>query len=326
MERKIVKAEILFSRQCPLSCSYCAMKNKVANDRTIEEWINGIIQLKKLGCEFIAFYGAEPLTEFEKLQYVVEYAEKVAKIDTTIITSGAVSNFKEKLDRLHECGARSLSMSFDPAPSDFSAIVKSKNAMKWLLYFKELYNIRDVAAIATLNAQNFKAFPDMIKTMSSQGIWSFFDFIHEDRGQPGTKCGKVADDLKLKPKHYADIKAMLNEVMQLKKEKYLCHTSKWFTEVIKNNMAYDNLYAWTCSYRTPSWVTIDCNGYVIPCDDFCGNANIDMTEIYDKWYDFCQRTTSSVKHHNCKCAWNTHIDAHGIMDGVVNIGDYIHGN
>ncbi len=298
-ERKIVKAEILLSRQCPLSCSYCGMKSEKQNTRTVEDWKKGMLELYKLGCEFIAFYGAEPLTEFDKLTEVIRFCEVSLGIDTTIITSGAVPNFLDKIVALNENGARSLSMSYDPKPIDKSSAFKSAKALETLKAFSKLGNVRDVAAIATLTAKNYMFFPDMVRKMTEHGIWSFFDLIHTDRGQPGTKCKNVSEDLLFQPKHYAGLKLMFTELKYLKSIGCLCHTSEHFMNMLMDDMDYGSgIYEWTCSNQEPSWVTIDCDGHVLPCDDFCGNANIDMTEIYSKWDEFCKKTTHSVKHHD----------------------------
>ncbi len=285
-----------------------------------------MLELHKLGCELVAIYGAEPLMEYEKLRDVIHYCERTLNIDTTIITSGAVPDFKGKLLELSQFGARSLSMSYDPSPLDMSTKLKSDKTLETLMGFNELVGTRDVAAIATLNSQNFTELPNMIKKMSKRDIWTFFDFIHTDRGQPGAKCSVVDKKLLLTPDYYSDLKTMLTEVLALKKEGYLCHTSQHFIDTVKMRMAYNNIYGWTCSYQDVSWLTIDCDGSVIPCDDFCGNnMDYDMTDIYTTFDEFVEETKVQVKAHNCQCCWNTHIDAHGIMAGEIKIEDYVHG-
>lgn len=323
---KIVKAEILFSRQCPLACPYCAMKTETVNSRSVDEWKQGIAQLKNLGCEFIAFYGAEPLVEFEKLKRVISACEENFRIDTTIITSGAVPNFEGKLVELYRWGARSLSMSYDPLPMDNSTAHKSLLALQTLSKWKEWPGTRDAAAITTLNAKNFREFPDMVRRMDSHGIWSFFDFIHTDRGQAGTKCANVPSELMFSSGDFPDLLLMLEEVIQLKERGYKCHTSRHFIEIVSEMIHAGDLYNWTCSKQDPSWITIDCDGKVYPCDDYSGkDMDFDMTTISEQWEDFSDQTNLSVIQQDCRCCWNTHIDSHGIASGKVNIEEYVHG-
>lgn len=326
MRKDIVKAEILFSRQCPLSCSYCAMKSERRNTRTVDEWINGMQVLKKLGCSFCAFYGAEPLTEFNKLRHVVGACENMLDIDTTIITSGMVSDFDKKIMELHWYGARSLSMSYDPLPIDTSSKKKSENAIEHLTRFNRLADTRDVAAIATLTAQNFREFPRMVREMTERGIWSFFDFIHTDRGQVGSKCKTTSEDLMIKPEHYEDVHRMLVEVLGMKTYGALVHITPSIVNTFSDLMVRGNMYSWTCSYQEPSWVTIDCDGMVYPCDDFTGTHKpTDMLNLHNDWDLFAESRTLAVINADCKCCWGTHIGAHLISSGIDYIGDYVHG-
>jgi len=63
----LVKAEILWTRVCPLRCHYCGMRTGYQNTPTSHDWRVGLENLKELGCQFIAIYGAEPLSDFSKL-------------------------------------------------------------------------------------------------------------------------------------------------------------------------------------------------------------------------------------------------------------------
>jgi MoaA/NifB/PqqE/SkfB family radical SAM enzyme len=125
----IVKAEILWSRTCPLSCSYCAMPDGRKNSPTIEQWCEGFRQLKKLGCSFAAFYGAEPLHDFDKLPEVIQFAEDIG-IHTTVITSGVSTDARSKLKTLYEHGLRSLTTSYDEVYLDSSSKVKTNFAVE----------------------------------------------------------------------------------------------------------------------------------------------------------------------------------------------------
>lgn len=324
---KLVKAEILFSRECRLSCTYCGMKNGKENNVSVEDWLHIIHNLKTLGCEFIAFYGAEPLMEFDKLVPVVGFAEKLG-IDTTVITAGVVPMVKQKLYKLNAGGARSLSMSYDPNPEDKSMEVKSNKAVELLTYFQKLDNVRDVAAIATLHKHNFRKFPEMVTNMTDLGIWSFFDLIHDNRGQPGTKCANVPPDLMLTKEDYKDFVSMLEIVLEMKSLGFLCHTTENYVNVIRESIEKTGgLYGWTCCKQPSSWITIDCDGLVIPCDDFYPRyGGTDAINLIDNWDLISSYVWPKiVRSHGCHCAWNTHIDAHGIAAGNVKITDYVHG-
>lgn len=327
--KKIVKAEILWSRKCALSCSYCGMIDNRDNSVSLDDWKKGIDALKKLECGFIAFYGAEPLMEFEKLPDIIQYAENMG-IYTTVITSGIVSNFIDKLKKLHDYGTKSLTMSYDMIPLDINSARKMKNVIDSLLYFKNLGNIRDVAAVATLSKVNFRVLPMMIKTMTEMGIWTFFDIIHPARGQEGTKCKSYIglDSLLFTKNELNELVDILKEVQTMKHKGYLIHSSDLFLEKLITNPDLIFKYNWNCADEDnfPAWLTIDVDGIVYPCDDYQPKSSLQIQcrDIYERWDEFSSYWKKNVIENCPGCLWNTHIDAHAIKRGQLSFVDYIH--
>lgn len=331
--REIVKAEILWSRRCNVGCQYCNMATGKRNTLSLENWLKGIDNLKELDCGFIAFYGAEPLMEFEMLGEVVGYAESLG-IHTTIITSGAVAMFHRQLEKLYEQGAKSISMSYDIEPFSPQSTVKTNKAILSLKHFQHYATIRDgcrdVAAITTLTRKNFRHLPKSIVTNSMQSIWTFFDFIHADRGQPGSKCRNFSgmDELMFQREDIKDLLDVLSQVEVLKDQGYMCHTSKAFLDIIRDKTKDGYLsYSWHCGdYRKlfPSWVTIDCDGLVYPCDDFQPQEITPcIYNLAENWSCFKSFWLERVQ--ECPgCLWNTHIDAHLIKEGALPFSDYVH--
>jgi len=320
----IVKAEILFSRKCNLKCSFCSMGTNQENTLSIEEWKTAILKLKEFGCKFCGFYGAEPMLEFEKLKEVVGFTEEQG-INTTVITSGVgIPNFRDKLRELHSYGAKSLSMSVDLLPYCESSERKSRDAVEHLEYFKSLGGVRDVAAITVLTKENYKLLPNMVLKMYKKDIWTFFDIIHEDVGHPGTKCSGKGGTLMFKKTDLPFLFKVLDLVQRMKNQGMLVHNNQTFCDEIKNN----GIYNWSCARHKefPSWLTIDCDGRILPCDDF---------NVPSKWYihtikneeipNMVETFRQSILDNKCTCAWNTHIGAHSIKAGKDSIKDYIHG-
>ncbi len=328
---KIVKAEILFSRKCNLDCSYCGMVSGKENTRSVDEWKKGMDVLRSLDCTFAAFYGAEPLLEFDKLKQVVGYAESIG-INTTIITSGAVPDFRDKLKELHDFGAKSLSMSYDINSTDSSSAIKSRHTLQSLQYFKSLGSVRDVAAIITLTRQNFHCLVDSVKYLTDRGIWTFFDFVHPDRGLPGSKCRGNAEDFIFLEKDLPQLHLVLATVLELKKQGYLVHVSEEYLNLMaQNNFSLLKNYNWNCAHAEvfPSWVTIDCDGGVHYCDDFQEQRKqprFDMLNLKKDWNIFSATGKKLIQERCRGCAWSTHIDAHFIKLGVNDISSYVHGD
>ena len=336
MKTSVVKAEILWSRICPLSCSYCAIADGKRNTVPLTEWFRGIDQLKQLGCSFLAIYGAEPLADFDKLPEVIDFAESLG-IYTTVITSGCVPDLNSKLYSLYSKGLRSITASFDINPSDSYSKRKTNQALNVIDYFRSLGPVRDSAIVVTLTKENYHLLPDVIQFMSDKDIWTFFDLIHPDRGQPGSKVKNTDLDLLFKKEDFVPLLAVLQKVGEMKKKGYLCHSSYHFFETMKLVGAYMQTipdspvapYIWNCSdYECfPSWVTVDCQGDVHPCDDFYTTdaSIIKVWEIADLWDKFCKIWKPIVKERCPGCLWNTHIDSHLIKRGLLPMMDYIHG-
>ena len=326
---KITKAEILWTRQCNLSCSYCSMASGEKHQGTIEQWQKGFENLSALGCGFAAFYGAEPLIDFDGLPEAMRTCADL-DIDTTVITSGFAQRFKEKVSILHEHGLHSLSMSYDVVSGDASVTAKHKKCLPGLEFFKSLGPYRDTAAIATVTAENVLEVTRNIEFLTQNDIWFFFDIIHFDRGQTGSKC-KGKQGLKQlsfnTEEKRSNLIQMLEEVLVLKKKGYLCHSSEIYLSWIKRNI--EDIYSWNCADQDsfPAWVTVNYDGVVYPCDDFQPRYAIEPIYVWDlekRWKEFCEYWKPIVQAGCPGCCWNTHIDAHAIKEGKLPFSDYVH--
>lgn len=326
---EIVKAEILWTRHCPNKCSYCSMATGKSNTLSVDEWKKGIDNLKALGCGFIAFYGAEPLhdTDFYKLPHVVKYAEDQG-IHTTVITSGVATDLAEKIVKLINYGLRSLSMSYDIVAPDAQTQAKSNKAMQTLSFFQKMCpDYRDVAAITTLTSKNVAHLPSVIMENTRKNIWTFFDIIHPDRGQEGSKCKNFPGIEKLlfrTKEDLLELDASLSCAMLMKRKKFLVHASSIFAEYCFNGAA--KKYDWNCAEHScfPSWVTIDCDGTVQACDDFSFNSVFKVWNIARDFETFSKIAKDAVLERCPGCCWNTHIDAHAIKLGVLPFSNYVH--
>jgi len=302
------------------------------NTPTLQNWFDGFKNLKSLGCSFAAFYGAEPLEEFEKLPDVINFAE-LNNIHTTVITSGIVDDLDKKLKILYNHGLRSITTSYDYVSTDSSSTLKTSKALEVINSFRSIGPVRDVAVVMTLTRANFRYLPDVIKVMSKENIWTFFDIIHPSRNQPGTKVKDTNKDLLFLKEDFPDLIQILNEVAIMKNSgDFLCHASKYFIGYLRSALIskIDYFKFWNCAHNSllfPSWVTVDCDGTVKPCDDFFdpNQKIIKIWELYDNWYIF-QDIWSKIVSSKCPgCLWNTHLDSHFIKEGSLPITDYIHG-
>jgi hypothetical protein len=300
------------------------------NSQNLEFWKSGIDNLKALGAGFAAFCGAECLTDFQNLPEVVGYTESQG-IHTTIISSGIVADFKRKLEILHKAGAKSLTMSYDMIALDQHSALKSSKAIRGLQFFQRLGRVRDVAIIVTLTRNNFMSLPFTIHQMSEMGIWTFFDLIHHDRGQPGSKVRTVDLDLSFRPTDFSALDEVLEEVEEMKNAGFLCHSSKKYLSMLKeNDHQLIRNYDWHCAKEPdfPAWVTVDCDGRVYCCDDYQdrkGEKNFYLNELHERFEEFSEYWGVKSLFECTGCVWSHHIDAHGVKSGSLKLSDYVHG-
>ena len=172
--------------------------------------------------------------------------------------------------------------------------------------------------------------PNIVDILSKKGIWTFFDIVHADRGYPGTKCKGEPDHLFLEERHMENFFQALGLLSFMRKNGFLIHNNdSFFESLARNYETFGNIYNWCCAnYKQfPSWVTIDCDGTILPCDDFHKrNPQIKFHQICkSNWEVLFDIFREQIKISGCKCCWQTHIGAHSIKAGKDKIEDYIHG-
>jgi sulfatase maturation enzyme AslB (radical SAM superfamily) len=221
-------------------------------------------------------------------------------------------------------------MSHDIVPLDKASKTKSSAAMRGIDYFKSLGKIRDVAIVVTLTKKNYMYLTSTVEEMSMNGIWTFFDMIHADRGQPGTKCKGYDKELMFEDREDFDgLRRMLDDLVEMKEQGYMCHASyKFIAMLVRMDFHLLKNYSWNCAREDefPSWVTVDCDGVVYPCDDFQPMfPSVMIMDLKENWDAFGRFWKEGVDDRCPGCCWNTHIDAHLIKRGELKIGEYVHG-
>lgn len=313
LARKFLKAEILFTRYCNISCKYCGMKRKNVAEISMELWRKGLENIKALGCDFCAIYGAEPLTRFERLKQFLKECTEIG-IKNSVITNG-IGLTRDKFAELYQSGLRSITLSCDAwVPCDLhcpdeETTEKSRQAIRIISLLKTLedeFPMRDIEVIATLTKKNLRQFPDMLRFFSSQGVWTSFDFIHSNRQMRGSKCPPISviGDLLFSPADDPEVLAIFDEVRKLRQEGCLLHQTEGTLDFLMRDANYRR-QTWHCSY--PGWISVDADGSLLGCDDFPDKVlgTFKIWELEKNWETFRGVWRERVKH--CQgCAWTTH--------------------
>jgi len=283
----LTKAEVLFTRRCPLRCSGCSIfrvdENGVtdnnqadAEEATMDEWFRTLDNLSELGTQFIALYGAEPAQVPNRVASFLHYAENIVKIPTSVITSG-VGLTTDILDLWWNSGLRSLTMSVDGLADDqtssVSSKVKTNKAWQFLKYWVEKYGsqMRDAEGCMTLTRKNVAVLPELIKVMTDKNVWLHFDMIHSNRGQPYSKVERHVDLTGLMFESDEDVQILneaIDQVIAMKSGGYLIHPS---VESLIGMKKHGPKMDWQCCQGESGFlgfVTVDPNCVIRPCDDF----------------------------------------------------------
>lgn len=333
----LVKAEILFTRRCNLSCPACAMKNSKYNELDLAGWKHAFDGLKEVGIPFAAIYGSEPLCRFEDLCEIIDYAENNLGIMVTVITNGLLMTEKRMI-QLYDSGLRSLTMSADDLVHGVDSLpdsVKKKTlaAYNWMPMWMMQPGVRDGQVCMTITRQNLSILPEYIKFWSRGHVWVAWDIMHWSRGQVGSKCSSMTNaeisELCLQDSDYPVIQRVMTEVLEMKcSGKFKIFP---FEENIRDWLEWKDggwtfgKLNWKC--RPTTFVTINNDGIAHFCDDLIVEADpVYAWELKNRWQYFNERNVGIMARKVCPgCQWSTHRSAERIFSGQCKLEGYIHG-
>jgi MoaA/NifB/PqqE/SkfB family radical SAM enzyme len=331
-QQQIMKAEVLLTRRCNLTCKTCALIKQQKPELSLDEWKKAFdIIYTDLGGDFIALYGGEPLMLKDKLVEIVRHLAKHRKNgkDFTVI-SNSVGLTKPFMQKLMKAGLQSWTASVDGfadgAYYDKNSWKKSSTGYTKLLEFREM-GLRDCCGIFTITKKNILQLPKVIKTLSGDGIWTGFDFIHYDKGNDcvghsrfNATRQEIGEDVLLDIDEDGDtVRRIMGEVSDLKRAGYMVFPSFEAIEKLAHPEISVGL-GWNCKY--PASITLDCDGTLGCCDDYPGK-NVEKWSIFDlagrnRWEEFTEIYKKDVE--KCyNCAWSTHILACQFVDEAGNL-------
>lgn len=333
IKQKIIKAEILLSRRCNLSCIYCGIQRRDRRVIGIDLWKKILDNLKELGCSITPIYGAEPTLEFDLLKSFIEYAEGIG-ISTTLITNATMLE-SNKLEELYKVGLRSLTVSIDTLRVDCGDTDRRRrdSALVALKKFKEFGEIRDREISVTISKKNLLELPLLIEEFNKEGIWVSFDALHwNDRGRDGSsmpddKCIPLdrVRDIVLKPVDTGLVFHIMSLVEYMKIKGYRIHQSLDIIDMWKDG--FWRGLDWSCGGRDMGFVTIDCDGSMMVCDSFGPEKMHELFKGWDlveKWDSFEAFREQLVKGYGCCCFWSTHIMSQKMVGKEEGIKNFLH--
>lgn len=304
---KIVKTELLWSRACKYRCSGCGMRKEITHKLPdLDLWQKGFEELKALGNEFVAIYGAEPLERFEGLPEIVEMIKRT-DMDCTIITA---YHDPEKMSKLVSNGLDSVTTSLDVYGDQYRTR-KMLDGLETL----QLTDVSDKACVITASLENQRYLLAAAGKILKSDYWLLFDLMHGDNGN-----GKCRGQVPSPEKRYLD--EFLDYLIDHKQKGMKVHPSLEYLEYLKAHYTDNPRKVWHCRGKEIGWLTVDFDGTVYPCDDWQSSNGIKVWELAERWGEFESFRAKEVE--KCPgCSWNTHFDAVNITR-TGNIGTYVH--
>jgi radical SAM protein with 4Fe4S-binding SPASM domain len=298
LEYEPIFAKIEITRRCNLDCIMCVRKKlgKVPKDMTLEEFKYIIDNLPTVTVISPHGYG-EPLIHPDFLQ-MMSYAREKGK-DIGLVTNGTL--FTKKLIKgFLNLKPKDVMFSFDsPYKKEYEKIRKGAKFEKTLQNLKDMIKMKKnispktrVSITMTVNVDNMKSIPDMIRLCDKIGIdgISITDITWMYNVGTSTKDKAIREG--------ENTKKILNSIPKTKRTKVnLC---------LGNNTERKCPLPWTSTY-------IDVEGNVFPCTDnlecFPGKwklGNIfkkSIKEIYnsEKMKDFRYKSTHGLNENCLKC-------------------------
>jgi organic radical activating enzyme len=326
---KITKVELLWSRGCPFACTGCSMPDalrggglKTPNGGTLEDWYRGIEQMVMLGSQFVAIYGAEPLTRMEQLPEVIDWIHHVG-MGSTLIT--ALPRSQKLKDILAASTLDSVTCSYDGLYGDhgtgeFLDSHRKAKSVAGQRFLQDHQQIRDRACVATVSRENADQIVQMARAVTNDDMWFLWDLYHSGTG-PLSKCGN--DDGQDHSPTREQVVEICTELLKLKRAGKKIHASEHYMEFLIANYKGHVRSTWHCRGETVGWLTVDADGSILACDDW--QKAYPGGKIWDDFdHDDLAKWVTCAREDCVGCTWSTHKDAIDIESGLIQLGSYVH--
>lgn len=220
------------TRECNLSCTYCAQKKSlVNNDMGLDEWKRVADIVYKLGNRCFSLVGGEPLLS----PFVLELVEYISARDTFvgITTNGHCLN-EELLHALDEAGLDNIGFSIDTLENDGQPkfgkdlTPELKRILQYIAYSKFRFNT-SIGAVVT--KYNLPILPEMLRRFSAIGMPIGFRLMVR-----GVINQNYTEKLALCEDDLEEVERTFNELLAMKSEGYLLGNEDCFFTKLKPNM------------------------------------------------------------------------------------------
>src|ERR1700691_5630723 len=235
-----VLVQIIPTRFCNLSCTYCNEYDKVSEPVPLEEMFRRIDALGRLGTAMIGISGGEPLTHPD-LDQIIRRMRKTGAI-AGMITNGFLLNV-ERIERLNKAGLDHMQISIDNVNPDEI----SKKSLKVL--DKKLQMLAEYAEfhvnINSVVGGGFKDPNDALvigRRALELGFESTIGIIHDGDGQLKPlrpEDAKVYFEMTNRKKtNYAQFDAFQEAIVQGRENEWRCRAGSRYLYICEDGLVH----------------------------------------------------------------------------------------
>lgn len=327
-----ITASMAITSRCNSNCMYCSFRSGLSKNKidielsTIKRIID---ELAEIGVRVLTFTGGEPLLR-KDLPEACQYAK--SKNMTIHITTNGLLLTKEIASQLNDCGVSNLIMSLDSLDDSVYSVHrgvsnnKVLDALSVLDYFSQLKEDNFCAVTFVVSKKNFKELPNFIRAIKERGkkilvnVQPYhrppaIEYIPQKTIDNATQAefeiynSLLAAEKELLPKEdeRKELEAMIEELIEMKKEWYPINNSDYYLRSIPDFMINNKLPDGVCAAGF-SGIYVQENLNMLPCWRLPEVGNLASESAVDLWFSekYAKVRCEMLKRNCCKCMFLCH--------------------
>ena len=248
--------QIFITRRCNLRCPFCAAPLHRYKELSPNQWCKALDTLSDLGVQVLSFVGGEP-TLYKGLLDVLGYAH--SKGFVTVLHSNMTDVKSNFVQRLANTGVDALEASIDSLNG-----ILPKSSLHVLDILNEARDQGVIPIVCTvITKSNIEQVPEIAQRVTEAGFAYVVAVYQTVGGQFSTHNPALI------PSH-SEIERLFNFLIKIKKKTALIKNSYHFFR----NPQIHNIQTWHCNGSEDTWIAIDSDGTVMPCQEYRSKISI----------------------------------------------------
>ena len=254
-----LSASLFITRRCNLSCPYCRAVRHRWKDLNSDEWFAVIDRLHTWGVRLFSITGGEPMIREDTYDIIAHISQTRKAIPWLISNFTTIS--ETKIDRLSEAGLLFLTASLD----SLSEIgIKSDESVLDLLEYAKSKGII-CTTITVIHRDNIHEIPDIMQKVTERGFIFDVGFYQNVDGLFSSS------DSGLKVQDCTLLESLRKHMRKHKIKTGLVAPSWGF---LNSDLAMYREMSWKCPATKDSYLVINNDGRLMPCQEYVSNINI----------------------------------------------------